>query len=141
MTSPEELVVQSRTPKRKTQIKTAVPAVAMHPRKNVIQESQRYHRIGPLQFDNSDTKLYSPRVNPSERYEVVAVKSSPINRLADDERTETTLYPSNDSRAGLLALVRLYVPIRCKALHVRNSFSTETRWTRLTPHVVPTNGP
>jgi len=91
VTSPEELVVQSRTPNRKTQIKTPVPAVAAHPRKNVIHESQRYHRIGPLRFDNSDTKLYSSHVSASERYEVVAVKGSPINRLADDEGTETTL--------------------------------------------------
>ena len=141
VTLPEELVEQSRTPKRKTQIKTPVPAVAMHPRKNVIHESQRYHLIGPLRFDNSDTKLYSPHVSASKRHKVIVVKGSPINRLADDEGTETTLYPSNDGRTGLLAFVWLYVPIRCKALHVRNGFSTETRWTGLTPHVVPPDGP
>ena len=143
MTSPEEPVVQSRTPKRKIQIKTAVPAVAMHPRKNVIHESQRYHRIGPLRFDNSDTKLYSPRVSASERYEVVMVKGSPVNRLADDEGTESALYPGNDSRAGLLALVRFYVSISYKALDVRDSFFflPESCRTGLTPHVVPSNGP
>lgn len=143
MTLPEELVVQSRTPKRKIQIKTAVPAVAMHPRKNVIHESQRYHRIGPLRFDNSDTKLYSPRVSASEHYEVVMAKGSPVNRLADDEGTESALYPSNDSRAGLLALVRFYVSISYKALDVRDSFFflPESCRTGLTPHVVPSNGP
>lgn len=113
----------------------------MHPRKKVIHESQRYHLIAPLWFDNSDTKLYSPHVSASERYEAVAVKGSPINRFADDEGTETTLYPSNDSRAGLLAFVRLYVLMRCKVLDVRTKFSPETRWTVLTPHAVPTDGP
>ena len=114
-------MVQSVTPKWKTQIKTEVPAVAMHPRKNVIHESQRYHLIGPLRFDNRDMKLYSSHVSASERYEVVVVKGSPINRLGDDKGTETALYSSNDNRTGLLAFVGLYVVlIRCKSLDVRN---------------------
>jgi len=102
-----ELVVQSWSPKWKTQIKAVVPAVAMHPRKNVIHESQRYHLISPLWFDSSDTKLCPPRVSASKHCEVVAVKGLPIKRLADDECAESTLYPSNDGRAGLFTLVRV----------------------------------
>lgn len=63
MTWPEELVVQSRTPKWKTQIKSAVPAVAMHPKKNTIHESQRHHLISPFLFDNNDIKLRSLSVS------------------------------------------------------------------------------
>ena len=122
VTWPEVLVVQSCAPKRNTQIKSAVPVVAMHPRKNVIHESQRYHRIGPFRFASSDAKLRSFHINTSQCSKMVAVKPSPIYRLADNESTETTLRPSNDDRARVFAFVRLYVPIGCKALHVRNRF-------------------
>ena len=66
MILPEELVVQSWAPKWKAQIKSIVPAVAIHPRKNVIQESQRYHLINPFWFDSSDMKLRSLYVRASK---------------------------------------------------------------------------
>jgi hypothetical protein len=123
VTWPEEFVMQSCAPKRNTQIKSAVPVVAMHPRKNVIHESQRYHRIGPFLFASSDAKLRSVHISTSQRRKVVAVKPSPIYRLADNEGTETTLRPSNDDRARVFAFVRLYVLIGCKTFHVRNRFT------------------
>ena len=99
-------MVQSWAPKRKTQIRSEVPAVAMHPKKNVIQESQRYHLIGPLLFESSEMKLCPPHVSALKRSEVAVVKDSPINRLANNEGTEATLRPSNDGGARSFAFVR-----------------------------------
>ena len=115
-------MVQLRTPKWKTQIKSAVPAVAKHPRKNVIHESQRYHLINPFRFDSSDIKLCSLFVNSQKNTEAVVVERLPVKRLSDDEDRETSLYPSYDGGATALTLVRFYVLIRCGALDVRNRF-------------------
>lgn len=121
VTWPEELVVQSRAPKRKTQIRSAVPAVAIHPRKNVIQESQRYHLIGPLRFDSSDAKLCSLHVSAPNRSELVAVGDSPINRLANDESAEGTLGPSDYRCVRAFGFIWLHALTCCKALYVRKS--------------------
>ena len=112
VTWPEELVVQSRTPKRKTHIKSAVPAVAMHPRKNVIHESQRYHRINPFRFDNIDTKLCSSYVSTSRCSPLVVAKHSPISRLADNQGTERALRRSYDDCTTVFTSVRFYA-LRC----------------------------
>lgn len=117
--------MQSLTPNRKTQIKTAVPAVAVNPMKKVIHESQRYHLIKPFRFDSSEMKLRSPHVNVSCSGVEVETKHSPISRLEDDEGTQTTLYPSYDNRAMTFALVWLYTSRCCGTLNVKNSFHRE----------------